>query len=459
LAAAFLFVAASAAVGAISGAGPVSAQPQAANPNNFNLSAEGDGMWIEVDDNSLPLTSSVSASPYSAEAAVNSIDESTALAGVPYLGSFISSLPGLVDGLGSGQIPSVPPAPGYVQTSYPTQNTADESNGPYILTANSSQYSSSAEAGFGVSANNTGQPQVSASAIATANSDGSVTVTASAGSDFLNVGPIDIGDVTSTETMTEQGSQAPTLSGTTDLGTATVAGIKVGFDQNGLEVLGDTLPLLGSLTALSNVVDSALSAAGITVQTLPSITTDVPGTNTIESYTSGGLEVQQSSNVPTQGKVTVSYILGRVTLIATDTTVPSVPTSSVVGSTPTTTSGITPAASQTGTGSTGTGSPATVPTSSGPSETSPVTPATGTPATTPTSPDLAAPTATPSSPTPQAVGQPTRTAATGPSADSFYLVLVAAALAALGGSQVLRLLGVRLHLNQRSIGPSRRLSV
>lgn len=393
-----------------------------ANPNTFFLTGEGDAMFVEVDDTSLPLTPSVSASILSAQAAVNSLGQSTGFAGFPYLGSFLQLIPGTVNGLAAGLIPPVPPLPGYAASSSPGVPSASESLGPYILTSQSSQFASQADSGFGLTAGNTGRPQMSATANSVANPDGSVTVSATSGFDFGDFGPLDIGNVTSTESMTEQGSQAPTVTGTTDVGTVTVAGLKVGLDQNGLELLGNTLPL-GAITGVVKTLDGLLSKAGVSVSVLPAQTTYVPGTTTIQSVTSGGIQVKVTQNVPTQGIVTVTYVLGRATVSAMDTAAPALPESSDLSGDGSSSLSTTPFSDGSSFGSTG----GIVPSSPLP-----------TPSTTANT--------TPAGSSPVSLGPTRIVGSIGPSTESFYLILLLAGLSLLVGSQIIRRLGLRFKL-------------
>jgi hypothetical protein len=414
------------------------------NPNTYTVSVQSDGVSISLQDDKLPVTQTVSTSPYSALATLDSIGDSTAQAGAPYLGSVVEPLLGTVNGLGAGKTPTLPPLPGYVASNYPTTPTATQSNGPYSITASSSQNESTSAVNLGVAQPGSQSTTVSSRAHADATSDGSVTASGSAGADLLNIGGIlDVANVSSTVTMIEQGSAPPKISTHTNLGTTTVIGIPIGINQDGLTVLGSNVPL--PTNVLSQAVNQALTAAGMSISYLPATTTKVPGTDTVQSIDSGAVKVSFVRNVPTQGPVTVDLILGHVKLSVINTAAQQPPDSSVPSG------GIS--------GGTGSSSP------SGDNLSGPQAAA---------SPNSAVSSATSGSPAPIAASQPTsgvpsaappavapnpgrsRQSPTGQASPAFqvattergtegaYLFLVLAGVAALLGSQVIRILGVRL---------------
>jgi hypothetical protein len=423
----------------------------AGNSNTFTLSVESDGLMVAVQDGNLPLSQSFVTSPYSALANLDSIGDSSAQAGAPYLGPFIQPLIGTLNGASFGNIPALPTLPGLVNSTYPGTPNAAQTNGPYSITASSTQQESKSAVNLGVNQVGGRNATIFATAQAVANPDGSVTSTGSAGADLLNVGGIlDIANFSSTVTMTEQGSQPPKLTTHTNLGTITVLGLPIGLNENGLSVLGANVPLPPS--ALNETVNHALSSAGISMKYLPATATKAPGSDVVQTLDSGALEVSFTKKVPTQGPVTVDLILGRVQASATntagatdiggggDTTGGA---GAVGGSSPAGEGGLaggatTPAPSA-DTGGASTGSVGTaVPTESTPA---PVTAG-----------SVPAPSLASGTPNRSATGAPTQpqarsgfrpnNAVTG-GGESPYLLLVLAALAAVGGSQLIRILGIR----------------
>jgi hypothetical protein len=415
------------------------------NQNTYQVSAEGDGAFVVLDDGSLPLVSQVAFGPYTAQATTSSLGGSSGFAGFPYAGPIFQSISGTVNGVGAGKVPPLPPLPGYVTSSYPATPNGSQSLGPYVLSSQSTQQSATSQAGFGLSAGTNNQPQIFSTAKTVANDDGSVTATATAGIDAINLGPIDLLNISSTAKITEQGSKDPTVSVSTDMGTITVAGIKVGVDQGGLKILGANLglPVAQALQLINNV----LGQGGLTMKFLPSVTTYAPGSKTVQSVTSAALEVSETRVIPSQGKVTVSYTFGRTTVSATNAA----------------------SAGDTGGSAAGSSSGSSASPGTGAATGGDTTPALGTGGATPGGPVSASPASaggagetppalasTPGSPAaspPLLAGRPkgggsARQALGGlrsgsnktTSGEGFYLILVLAGLVALGSSQGVRLL-------------------
>jgi hypothetical protein len=413
------------------------------NANTYSISVESDGLSISLQDNKLPVTQSVSTSPYSALASLDSVGDSSAQAGAPYLGPFVQPLLGTVNGLGAGKTPAIPPLPGYVESNYPTTPTATQSNGPYSITASSSQSESKGAVNLGVAQPGSHNSTVSAIADAVAYSDRSVTATGSAGADLLNIGGIlDVGNVSSTVTMTEQGSAPPKITTHTNLGTITVIGIPIGISQDGISVLGSNVPL--PTNVLSHAVNQALTAAGISVSYLPATTTKVPGTDIVQSVDSAAVRVSYIQNVPSQGPVTVDLLLGHVKLsVANSATGPADsagpgggPRSSPGGNSPS--------------GDNLSSSPASAPLNSAAS-----TVTNSVPTTIAASQTGSGITSTPRPGSAPSLGRSPRSTAaqaahglraptTQRGTEGAYLLLALAALAGLLGSQVIRVLGVRI---------------
>ena len=323
----------------------------AGNQNQYSLTAEGDGELYSVTNAQLPAATTEEVSPYSSEAANDSSGNSSAFAGLPYPGPVGATIEGTVNGLSGGATPPIPPAPGFVSTTYPGSPTADESQGPYVVKATSSQYQSSAQAGFGISPNAgsaDSNQQAYSRATVTANADGTVVATASAGVDAISIGGIlDALKVGSTATLTGNGTSPPVLTASSDLGTFQVLGFKIGITQSGFDVAGASLPLpTGQVLA---EVSKVLGSKGVQISVLPAVTDKNPDTGATE-YTSASVKVVTVQNAPALGPVTIEYDFGRVTVTAADV---------AVGGTSTGTG--------TGTGGTGTGNtpapPVSTPTS------------------------------------------------------------------------------------------------
>jgi hypothetical protein len=409
----------------------------AANPNTYNLSAEANALDVTFIIPNVPLGIVVEAGPYGASAALNSIGESLSDAGAPYSPT-IYSVPGAVNGLATGQLPPLPPLPGYVSASYPGTPSDSESQAGYHLTATSSPYTAQGAVALGVQPPGSGNATMFASAETTANNDGSVQLSGTSGLDALSVEQLfDLANVSSSLSMTQQANGQPVVTSKTDLGTITLLGKSTGLGSTGLGLLGVNAPINLS-TTLIDTLNTLLSKAGVTFTYLPQTFTYTDGSSstgtspdpakTLESIDSGALKVSVIQNIPGQGEYGVTYVIGRVYLSTTNTPgvlLPTAPTGSgsVTGSGPISSSG------------TVTTSPSSVASGAGIGGTLP-TPASS--AVTPTT-----------TPTPSLATQPTYALIRGPSVMSFYLMLVLGALCVLLGSQAIRYLSVRLALSGR----------
>jgi hypothetical protein len=415
------------------------------NQNTYSLTAEGDGELYKVVNGQLPASTTEEVSPYSAQAANDSSGNSTAFAGLPYPGPVGSTIEGTINGLSGGATPPLPPAPGFVTVTYPGHPSADESNGPYVVQASAAQYSSTAKAGFGVSPNASGNPdanqQVFSKASVVANPDGSVSATAGAGVDGLNVGVIDALNISSTETITETGSGAPTIRGSTTLGTVQILGFTLGITPGGFDLLGANLALPTS-TVLQEI-NSALGKSGTQMSILPGSVTHDPNTGAT-IVTSNSLEIVTVQNVPAVGPTTVTYDFGRVTVSAADVATSatgvggSAAPSAPPADTPLPSSG--PPVAPTGAAVTASTGPSNTGIISGASAPSIATaPASGSSDLSNTKPSAGSS----SSLLPTKLGY-LPAAVTGVSLHGLYLLLVLAGLLAVGTTTVFRHLGIRL---------------
>jgi hypothetical protein len=422
------------AASALLGPAQTSAAAVGSNRNTFGLGAEADGVNVEVAfPGELPLVQSVSGSPWGASATLDSLGLSAAAAGSPY-SPFIYSLPGTINGLASGQAPALPALPGEVTSSYPTNPTASQTSGPYSISARSGPDESSAAVANGASPPGSSNTTVFANARTVAKSDGSVGASAAAGVDFFDLGGLlDIGHVSSSETFTEGGSQPPTVSGRTNLGTVTLLGTVAGLVDHNLVVGGTNVPIPLSTTVLP-ALDAALKPVGVSLAYIPQTFTYTDGRSstgaapdpakTLQAVDSGALQVTVTRNIPGQGTVTITYTLGRVFVRATNTT--SAPDDLSIGSTASSTPGNETLAPGTSGAQPLTGSPNSL---AG-------TPALARPLHGSGAPVLSGPAATPAF----------RRAITSSAPQTFYLILVVGALAALACSILVRHLGIRVSL-------------
>lgn len=428
---------------------PSSADTGGPNPNNYTLSAAANSFDVVLTDPSAPLITEYEASPYGASATLNSLGQSNSDAGAPYSPT-VSGLPPLLAGLAPGQIPPLPPLPGYVAATYPGTASDSQQQGPYSIGASASQYASRGRVALGATLSGASGSTFSASAETTANADGSVTVAASTGVDLLNVGGlVDIGNFTSTARMTLSAGGKPHVTQSTSLGTVSLLGTTSGLLGSQLKLLGTgvDIPLTPTLIRGLNTL---LKPAGGSLTVLPAKYMYTDGTSTvgtaspsktIQAVDTGALQLTMTENVPTQGEVKLAVTIGRVTVSAVNTPAVALapPPGDIDGGV---SSGVDGGASD------------AVP--------EPVTDVPTPEDVVPTVPPVVSPVASPSSGNP-AASPPARqvalTYATGANAEAVYLMLVLAALAALGGSALVRLLGVRAVLGTTRPAPHDRVRV
>jgi hypothetical protein len=302
---------------------------QVENPNTYSLSAQANALDVLLTDPSLPLSGdlAVEVGPWGASALVNSLGESMAGAGAPYAPS-ITSLPSVVAGIGGGMVPPLPPLPGYVSASYPTSSTSSQTQAGYAITATTSANSAKGVVSLGVQPSGSTNPTIFANAQTTANEDGSVSVNAAAGADALDFGQLfDVGNVSSSLSMTQQAGQQPTVTSSTSLGQITLLGGASGLGSGGLSLLGINVPIDLNTQVLSTL-NALLGSDGLKFTYLPELFTYSDGTSstgskpdpskTLETVDSGALQISESRDLPSQGVTTVTITLGHITLQTSD---------------------------------------------------------------------------------------------------------------------------------------------
>ncbi len=277
-------------------------------PDSYTISARADGFLMEYFLPQTPLVGTggglVDVSSASAQALVNSLGRSTAYASAPYPGEILVGLPGLANGLGAGDLPPVPDYPLYVNADYPAEPARRAELGPYVLAAESGEIASSGSMTVGVSS--TDDLKIGA-VNATADSwidesSGLLVAEAWSASDPISIGGLlSIGKIETHARMEAMPGEAPEVVASIDLGTISIAGVKVGLTQDGFEVAG---PLPGVSAA---VLTDLLASADITFEVVPAVKTDT-------TYVSEGLRIEYGAEVPAVGTVRVSFLLGRVSV-------------------------------------------------------------------------------------------------------------------------------------------------
>ncbi len=271
----------------------------------FNVVARADAVSVEVHDGAVPLVPAgqpaAFGSPSSTQAVFDSLGSSIGFASAPYPGDFAVALPTTVNALSYGKAPPLPPYPFIVTSSYPRAPSAEQTNGPYGIGSTSTATGTTADAHLGVVH---GAPSVlSSQATSTAVQDartGAMVAQADTLVDAFSVGPLlTVGEVSAHAKLTAAAGQTPVRTTSFNVGSMTIAGVKVGFTEKGLQAGSNAVPVDPSSLA------KVLAAGGVSVTYLPT-------TQTPTSVESAGLAVSVTQNVPSQGKVTTTYVFGRV---------------------------------------------------------------------------------------------------------------------------------------------------
>ena len=416
---------------------PAKAADVDAGGGSFEVQSDVRAIAATVRDNSLPVTQTVDVALFGAAAQLSSTGLAKADAGAPY-SPFGYSLPSTVTGVGAGELPPIPPFPGYVSSAYPETPSAVQRTGGYELSATTSETAARGEVGLG--ARPAGSPNSNGFASAEAVSDGAGGVVASGigGVSGLTFGDaFEFGRIASSLELRVPASGAPVVTGTTDLGTVTVSDSFVsGLRNGGGLVAGQSIPVTPDVISSLN---EGLKPIGIAIAYLPPSYGYADGSYSagpkpesnklLRSVVSGGLQLTFSRDVPTQGPVVSQYSVGRISLSASTNGT----SSSVSGALPAVPGAVGTGAAPTGVDAAGAGL--------GESAVGAV----------PTLPNTAADAAVPTvSLVPQAAG-PDGVAVHGvafggqlsTSTKSFYLVLALCGLAALAGAQLTRFLAVK----------------
>ena len=366
--------------------------------------AAADGVRVEaVVKDFLVVANVVDAGGPSAQSVVNAFGDSRAYAAYPYPGEIVLT----AHGLSQGAAPKYP----LIAQSDATQPKSDVSNGPYHLHAESADEKSSALAHVAGGSGAFTAGTTTSTAISSHDPDtGTVTAEAETTAEGISIaGVLSIGRMHSHAQMVSTPGQSPKRVSDTEVADVNVGGQEVGLTDKGLVLAGTDVPLPPDSTA-----NALLSAAGITVHY-------VAASRTPTSTVAPGVAVSLVQDVPGVGETTVTYVLGQAaaTAQAEGAAATSAPTvTGVTGSTSTTTS---PG---------GTGPSATTGSSVPP-------PASGSVGTTPSA----------ATPAPVTAGAPVQYAlagGTGPSSESFYLVIAAGAVVFVAAAQLFRILAVKL---------------
>ncbi len=306
--------------GALVGAGTASAGTYV-----YDLESEAVALQSTMTDPNVPLGLPFSVGSYGASSQLDSNGESLADAGAPY-SPLVSTLPSTGNGIaqstfGAG-LPVVPAFPGYVYAKDPVSPKSTQNAGGYELVATALPKQAIGKVSLG------GQSATSEenNAFAFANSlatDEQVFTEAAAGVHALTLsGILDVFNVSSYASLTQNagGDIVPVTA--THLGTISLAGLVSGLTGDGVTAFGsEPTPLdVGGIAALND----ALKPAGITLAYLPQEYRYTDGTvspspdarKKITGLTSGALRILVTTSSD-RGTTTETITLGRVQVSAT----------------------------------------------------------------------------------------------------------------------------------------------
>lgn len=293
----------------------------------YDLSSEAVAVQSTMTDPQMPLGLPFSVGSYGASSTLNSNGESQADAGAPYsplVSSFPSTGNGLVQSATGFGLPVVPAFPGYVSAKDPVLPNSKQNAGGYELVATALPKEATGKVSLGGQAATSEENNAFAVASSLATDEG-VFSEGAAGVHALSFdGILDLFNVSSYASLTQQAGGEIVPVTATSLGTVTFAGLVSGLTGEGLTAFGsEPTPLdVGGLVALN----TALKPAGIELMYLPeeyryadgSTSTGpvVDPTKRVAGVTSGALRIF-FTNTSERGTTTETVTVGRVVVSAT----------------------------------------------------------------------------------------------------------------------------------------------
>lgn len=446
--------------------------------SSYTASGQADGFFLTIKNSAIPLVSAVEGGGPTAQATLDSLDQSNAFAAFPYPGDEETGVPGL---LGSILGLPVPGYPAYVSTAY-GQPAANKDLTGINLQASSSHIESRATATAGGS----GVTKAASSVTSALASDGSVSTTAAADVKAFDLGGVlTISGMHSTATATRDATGKLTTDSHLSFGQISVPGLALALPSSLNLCPINQLPVAGipPIPCPSAVTDVALppGLAGTTLTapdigfedgtftlSLPQLGNQkvaLPADTVLAAFKSAGVDITYQKPQTLKNGVIAAALVIHQSLPGSPVPVPNNPVLGTPGPTDITytfgqssatvdltafDSGVDGGGASIPTGglpTSGAGGGTTTPTGTA------VTPGGGTDLGAGSLPgDLGTGTVTPGGDVPPAVaGQPAAggtalTASRAPrtlDSSNIYLVLVGAALLALGGTQLIRIVGVR----------------
>lgn len=377
--------------------------------SSYTVSAAADGVWTTVDaPGILPLGVQGNGGGPTAQAAVDSLGNSTGFAASPDPGDAVLSVPQV---LAAFPVP-IPQYPLMVSSSSPHHPTASSRTAAGALSASSSSTASHAAATSGGASS----PAAAPTATAAARSDTVIRAAGGAADASSTVDGVSFQGVLAISHVHAEAHAARTSDGRLtrssklEVGAATVAGVPVTITDRGVVAGGSTVPV--SPAAL----DRVLAAAGLAV-------TVVPASQTPSGVVAPAVKVTLTQTPPLGGPIRTTYLLGFASA--------SVATGPLAGG-----QALTPPLAAASSAS----PPAAMPPDNGATAGTPATgEGAGTPSPAMSASQLPSPAGSPPVATRLLHGQP----AAHEDAVGLYLILVFAALATIGAAQLVRLMGVR----------------
>jgi hypothetical protein len=237
-------------------------------PPAYSATAAASGVNVRLTAPGFPLTATpVDGGGPTAQAQLSSVGTAEGYAAFPDPGSLVVSVPRLVTGLLSQGVAGVPPIPLPTLPGYPFAITSDTlapdvsaGTGPYVLHATSSSTATTARASGGLDLGAGAVTAVVANA-KVVEDDGTVVATASTEVSGLALGPLALGRVVSTATLTQAPDGQISSTGTVEVHGAKVGALSVSIDRSGLNVLG--VPVAAPI---QETLEQILGAAGIRVE-------------------------------------------------------------------------------------------------------------------------------------------------------------------------------------------------
>lgn len=252
----------------------------------------------------LPVDTLVDGGGPTAQVLHTQIDGSQGFASFPYPGDTIATLPTTMNSFGA---PRPPDYPLYVSATFPGQPQAQAASQGYSMEATASEQGASASASAPPSGESVAGVASSAS-VGPVNT-GQYLAEATSVAQYVAVGPLVLSGARAFARVTQPGDgAAATVEGTIEVASASIAGVPIRLDPQGLD--------LGDGTVVPMPVDSTLASilddSGVSVQFVSSSRTD-------HSVVSGAIVITREVDIPGAVAGRVTYVIGAASASASPT--------------------------------------------------------------------------------------------------------------------------------------------